>query len=109
MVGRLRTLVTVSEQYGTRHGSYANNATSLSASGLLGPGVHFTSQGYTLDYAGTSTTWQCTADPNVPGTDGNRFFHVDHSGGHPLPVQRHSEFEQPAPALSPSVPSTRFT
>lgn len=96
IIGRMRALYTVSEQYRLRFGVYANNEASLINSGFLGSGSHFTSQGYTMNYTGTSSWWDCTASPNTPGVDGDRHFFVDNSG-----VIR---YEEAGPASSTSQP-----
>jgi prepilin-type N-terminal cleavage/methylation domain-containing protein len=80
-ISSLRTLTTVNEQYRTRFQRFSSSLANLSATSyidsVLGAG---TKSGYTFVYTGGTTTWNCTASPNVKGTDGDRYFFVDQSG-----------------------------
>ena len=80
VIGRLRTLVTVNEQYRTRYGRYANGYASLWASGLIDIPAFFAIDGYNTVYLGSSFTWECRAWPWVFGTYGDRAFYVETSG-----------------------------
>ena len=80
-ISSLRTLTTVNEQYRTRFGAYsgslANLQTEAYIDNVLGSG---NKSGYTFGYTGGTNTWSCNADPQTPGTTGDRFFFVDQSG-----------------------------
>ena len=84
-ISSLRTLTTCNEQYRTRFASttvgYADVLTNLQGAGyidsVLGAG---TKSGYTFTYAGTRTTWTCTATPVTAGTTGDRQFFANETG-----------------------------
>ena len=86
-ISSMRTLTTVNEQYRTRFANptagigYSNTLANLLASGyidsILGGG---TKSGYLFSYAGTQTTWTCSATPVTSGTTGDRTFFVNESG-----------------------------
>ncbi len=80
-ISSLRTLTTVNEQYRTRFQSFASSLTNLSDTNyidsVLGSG---SKSGFGFTYTAAATTWNCTANPNVLGTDGDRYFFVDQTG-----------------------------
>jgi len=80
-ISSLRTIATMNERYRLRYGSYAGAINQLSTAALidenLGDGVK---AGYSFSYTGGSNAFSCSADPEIPGTSGSRYFFVDLSG-----------------------------
>ncbi len=80
-ISSLRTLTTVNEQYRTRFQAYSGSLNNLQTEGyidsVLGGG---SKSGYSFNYTGGTNTWSCTADPETPGTTGDRYFFVDQTG-----------------------------
>ncbi len=80
-ISSLRTLTTVNEQYRTRFQTFASSMTDLSDTNyidsVLGGG---SKSGFAFSYSAGGTTWNCEADPDVLGTDGDRYFFVDQTG-----------------------------
>ena len=89
-ISSLRTLCTVCEQYRNRNGTYPATLNDLATQGyidnVLGSGTksgyQFGSQGGGGDgnLNGTATTWSCYAEPQTPGTSGDRYFYIDQTG-----------------------------
>ena len=70
----------VNIRYRTRFGAYPRDEDDMFAAGLLDPSQ--SPSGYLLNYTSSSSkdTWGLQADPDLPGTSGDRYFFVDHSG-----------------------------
>jgi len=80
-ISTMRTLVTVSEQYRTRFGSYASGLADLWAEGYIDSSVADPFKaGYTFTYAGAGTSYTFNGDPTNPGQSGHRYFYTDTSG-----------------------------
>ena len=60
---------------------YATNLAELGAAGLIddviSAGIR---QGYLFTVSGSTYTWIASADPEVPGRSGNRYFFIDEGG-----------------------------
>ena len=84
-ISNLRTIATSCEQYRNAQvpPSYPTTLSNLSASGyidtVLGAAVK-SGYSYAFTGGGVTTSWSVTAAPQVPGTDGDRYFFVDRSG-----------------------------
>ena len=80
-ISALRSLTTVNEQYRLRFQSYAGSLANLSAEdyidSVFGAGAK---AGFQFTYLANAYSWTCSADPEVPGTTGDRYFFVDQSG-----------------------------
>ena len=80
-ISSLRTMSTVNEQYRTRFQSYGGSLGDLNTEGYIDSVLSSgTKSGYDFLYTGATNTWSCTADPDTPGTTGDRYFFVDESG-----------------------------
>ena len=83
IIASLRTISSTQEQYRARFGTYGTLLQLSTASmidSVLGTGQK---SGYTVTMAAgqvTNNTWNCYAQPNVPGQTGVRGFYVDNSG-----------------------------
>ena len=74
----LKMAVGINIQYRTRFGSFPSVPVDLFNSGFVDQGQDPT--GYVLNMVSTSATWSLTADPEVPGDSGDRYFYADQSG-----------------------------
>jgi type IV pilus assembly protein PilA len=97
-IGALRAMSAGNIQYLARTGRYAPALVDLRNRGCidasLGNGLR---AGYTYTYGSeNSQVWACSADPQDPGTTGDRHFFIDESG-----VVR---VEDGAPATAASSP-----
>lgn len=81
-IAALKTVATAAHTYRASNTAYPDNLTVLSSAtppyidSVLGGG---TKQGYNFTLTGTSTGFEATANPQSPGTSGNRYFFVDTS------------------------------
>ena len=95
-IGLLRTVVTLSEQYHTRLGSYPNDENDLINAGMMPDYNASPVAAYNFSYAGAPAVWTMSANPKIPGVTGDNYFFVDQSG-----VIR---FSSVAPATATSTP-----
>ena len=80
-IASLRTIASVNERYRVRFQTYASSLSDLSGGGFLDQVLGGGSKaGYTFSYSGNQNAFSCTADPQVPGSTGNRYFYTDTSG-----------------------------
>ena len=80
-ISSMRTLTTVNEQYRVRFGSYAISLAALGSAGYVDDVLAAGSKaGYVFFYVPGPHIWACQASPATPGTTGDRYFYVDHSG-----------------------------
>jgi len=80
-ISTLRSILTVNEQYRLRFHDYASSLADLEANNYidqkLGSG---TKAGFAFGYTPAASSWSCTADPEVPGQTGDRYFFIDQGG-----------------------------
>ena len=81
IIGTMRSIATVNNQYKIQNGVYYPDLTALStAMPQLAPGGGGVLDSYQASYTGSTETWALTAWPNTVGVDGDRSFFVDTSG-----------------------------
>jgi len=95
-IGRLKTTLTVSEQYFLRFGRYASTVDNFVSSSMMPDYNTSSNSGYSYTYRSGTSTWSMNADPKIPGTSGDNYFFIDQTG-----VIR---FSSTGPATSTSAP-----
>ena len=83
VIGFLRTIITVNEQYKTRFGTYAPVEDDLIDAGyipFLAESDSSLEQYLFEDYVATKHLWSVHMDPDDPGVSGDRYFYADQSG-----------------------------
>ena len=77
---RLRSTVTLSEQYHSRFRSYAPSLTDMINAGLTLDYDINPQSAYIFSYAGSASTGTLTGDPRQPGKTGDNYFFTDQTG-----------------------------
>jgi type IV pilus assembly protein PilE len=77
---RLRSTVTLSEQYRGRFGTYANGLPAMITSGLTPDYDTNPASAYIFTYSGSSFTWAMNGNPRFPGNTGDNYFYADQTG-----------------------------
>ena len=77
-IGFLKMAISIGIQYRERFDSYPAAPDDLFVSGFIDPGQD--PRGYDVNLVSSPDTWSLTADPEVPGVSGDRYFYTDESG-----------------------------
>ena len=81
IVGFLRTLATINNQFMARHGTYiVNNAPFDTSVYSLVEAARGVSDVYAGQYVGGEFRWEATAWPRQPGVTADRSFYIDTTG-----------------------------
>jgi prepilin-type N-terminal cleavage/methylation domain-containing protein len=103
VIGFMKGIVTVNEQYRLRFGVFAPNKDAAVSAGLLPDFPNFYLDEYMFQYAVGPNRWALRANPHVPGETADRFFFIDDTG-----VLRYN-LDGPAGPFSPPLESPPST
>lgn len=77
---RLRSSVTLSEQYHSRFRTYSPSLSEMIHAGLTLDYDIDPQSAYVFSYSGSASTWTMNGDPRTPGKTGDNYFYADQTG-----------------------------
>ena len=77
-IGFLKVSIGIHIRYRLRFNAFPRNEDDLYNADLLEPSQ--IPSGYELGFSSTAATWGLQADPELPGTSGDRYFFADNTG-----------------------------